>query len=82
MNNYTAEQIEKMTIEFLRANDSDFSNKAKGNYSYKNEYPYLNRIPMTRRLRREISFSNLSKKDSFKCLKKGVEEQVLRDLEF
>lgn len=68
--------IEEMTIEFLRKNDTYFQSTSK--HKVKNEdYPYHTPQQVERKARVELPLTCLTKKDSYTCLKKGIDSDLL-----
>jgi hypothetical protein len=61
----TEEELEEMTVQFLRENDSFYHNKKKL------EHSYLSRRADKDRRSREIPVSNLSARQKQSCAKLG-----------
>lgn len=77
---YTAEQLEEMTIAFLSKYDAYYKNTKK-NKKQTEEYSYDTVIQAERKRRVERTFSNLTVKDTANCIKFGVDKTLLPQYE-
>ena len=72
----TRAEIEEMTINFLREHDAYF--KSTNKYKTREEdYPYHTPQQEERKDRVELPLTCLTKKDSYNCLRKGVDSDLL-----
>ena len=72
----TQAEIEEMTIAFLKAND-EYYTSTKKNKKKLVEYCYETQEQANRRESVERCFSSLSKKDTYRCMRSGVDYSLL-----